>query len=435
MQCQVKIICCLAFTLLSAVMGYAKEVQPVLGWETIGAQGVEVLPYTSAQGEVIMTPVPLFKEIGTYFWSWDPSKEPKKASDSIYLEPTTQINEIMTNLFVQFDVSDTAHFRKAWFQFTPDVRYRGLFGIHDFQKKRPLVVIRMGIHGNIDEMTAERFLARTVYHDLDANFLVLESSTSPAFLSKNKEASFGGVEEGLQTFLALHALRNSELSHIISSVHMIGLSLGAHGTFVAAMLDQQNGQHIKSIVNFCPLINLQKTFEFHSQPSFKNAMVDFWNAERLKPLVQRYKNEPAVRERWKTLFDFKPRFTPAMLSLLNRDRHRPLITVEEVNQIVPGMKWPKGFDTHLLKSESFFALNNFWPYFQGVKTPITIYTTPKDELVVNELNSELISTGEQPGDFSHVRHERLEKAIHCGLSSAYRWDYVVQLVREGLALK
>lgn len=432
MRCQVKIICCLAFILLFPLGGVAQTSEAALGWETLALKGVEVLPHAPAQGEVIMTPVPFFKEIGTFFWSWDPSKEPKKASDDIYLEPVSKINEIMTNLFVQMDLSDKKHFRKAWFQFTPEVRYRGMFGIHDFQKKRPLVIVRMGIHGNIDEMTAERFLVRILYHDLDMNVLVLESSTSPAFLSKNKHPSFGGIEEGLQSFLALQAIRNSDLNKIIRGVHMLGLSLGAHGTFVTAMLDQHNGHHIKSIVNFCPLINLQKTFEFHSQPSFKNAMVDFWNAERLKPLVERYKNEPTVQERWKTWFDFTPRFTPAMMDLLNRDRHRPLIGVEEINKIVKGMRWPEGFDRHLQQAGSFYELNAYWPFFQGVTTPITIYTTPNDDLVVNELNSEMISSGEQPGDFSHVNHQRLERAIHCGLASVYRWDYVVKLVREGL---
>lgn len=440
MQCQVKIICCLAFLLavIPAGLTRADESSSVpagpLTWETLTNERVHVEPYSSAQGEVIASPIPFFRELGTLFWSWDPANELKKPSDSIYLEPSSKLDEIMTNLFVQFDTSDTAHFRKVWFHFTPDLRFRGLFALHDFQKKRPFVILRMGIHGNVDEMTAERFLVRALYDDLGANVVVLESSTSAAFLAKNDKLSFGGVEEGLQTFLVLREILNSPMEKITADIHLLGLSLGGQGTFLTAALDQYNGRHISSIVNLCPLINLQQTFEYHSRPGLKNSLVDLWNTGRLKGLLRVYGDEPEIRERWKTFFDFKPRFTPAILKLLNRDRHEPLITTAEINRLVPGMKWPAGLEEHLRRSPDFFTLNNFWPYYQGITTPMTIYTTPHDELVINELNSEMIFAGRQPGDFSHLRYERLDRAIHCGLASVYRWDYVVKLLKDGMGL-
>ena len=406
-----------------------------VNWSTAGTDRMQIESFSSAQGEVISSYIPFFQEVGRFFWSWDPKKEPKNPSDKILLTPVLQLTEVMKNLFIDFDLSDNLHFRKVWFKPTASHQYRGLLGIHDFVKKRPLIVLRMGIHGNVDEMIAERFLAKIVYEDLDANFLVIESLTSHAFLSKNKNISFGGVDEGVQSFLALHELAGSKLNSLIQSFHMLSISMGGHGTFITALLDQQNGHKLKSILNFCPLINLQETIEFHAGNGFSNILVDAWNVRRLKAIFEVYQGEPTLDGWWKEIFDFKPRFTPAILNLLNRDRKKPLVTAQELNAIVPGMKWPKGLEEHFNNSKTFFELNDFWDYYQGVKTPMTIYTTPNDPLVINKLNSERIFHGVQHGDFSALKFNRLEHGIHCGLSSVYNWDYIVKLVREGLELR
>jgi hypothetical protein len=435
MQSQVKIICCLAL-LLSVYCSEMTQADEI-NWNTFSSPKMQVLDVSSAQGEVISSGPRLFRVLGQYFWHWDPKKELKKTTDGadeILRVPVSPLSELMKNLFVDFDMSDTAHFRKVWFEPTPGVKFRGLFAIHDFTKKRPLIIIRMGIHGNLDELTAERFLVRIAYGDLDANFLVLESLTSPMFLSKNKNISVGGVDEGIFTFLALNQIDSSPLKSLISSYHLLAISLGAQGTFVTALLDQSNGHKIRSIANFCPLINLETTFRHLSEPGLKNSLADFWNASRLKIVLDIYPDEPSIRERWKTFFDWKPRFTVGVLNILNRDRHEPLVSVKQINQIIPKMHWPNGLEQHFKYSKDLYSLLDFWPYYEGVKTPMTIYTTPHDPLVVNELNSELIFSARQEGDFSNLKYHRLEHGVHCGIASIYKWDYIVKLVKEGLEL-
>jgi hypothetical protein len=419
---------------LSSEMTRADEPRQLVSWSSLGTARMQIESYSSAQGEVISSYIPYFQDIGRLFWSWDPKKQPKNASGDILLERGFSVNEMMKNLFVEFNLHDTAHFRKVWFKPTAEIQFRGLLGIHDFEKKRPLIILRMGIHGNVDEMIAERFLAKLIYEELDANFLVLESLTSHAFLSKNKNISFGGVDEGLQTFVAMHELVRSELKHVVSSMHLVALSMGSHGSFVTALLDQSNGQKIKSVVNFCPLINLQENMEFHAGNGFANVLVDAWNVRRLRAIFEIYQNEPGITGWWKSIFDLKPRFTPSLISILNRDRKEPLLKVSDVNSLVPEMKWPRGFEAHLQNSKSFFELNNYWSLYQGVKTPVMIYTTPKDPLVINQLNAERIFDGRQPGDFSSLKYKRLDHGVHCGLPAVYRWEYIAKLLREGLQL-
>lgn len=431
MQSQLKIICCLALlrVIFLPVQSFAE-----VNWGNYSHPKMEIQPYSSAQGEVLSSPIPFFNELGELIWGWDPQSELKKTSDPIYLESSGGLSEIMRSLFISFNVNSTQHFRKVWFKPTAGLKFRGLLGLHDTQSKRPLVIIRMGVYGNVDDITGERFMVKAAYEDLGANVLVLENLTSHSFISQNQNISFGGVDEGLQTFLAMHYLKQAGFDNLVSSWHILSISLGGQGNFVTALLDQQNGHLLKSMALFCPLINLEATFAHHSRPGFKNVLADLWSAERLAVLRERYKDEPELKMLWKSLIDRQPRFTPTLMKIMNRDRKKPLLSAAEVEQQVPGMQWPSKFKWHIENSKSFYELNNFWSSYYGVKTPIMIYTTPDDPLVINKINSELIFRGVLPGDFASVNYHRLSKGTHCGLPPVYKWDYIVKLVRDGLGL-
>lgn len=405
-----------------------------LNWQVLKTEKVEVQDYSSGQGEVISSYPPFLQGLFRRVINWDPRKELKKSPTPASAEYKVSLTELFRNLSVDFDLSDTQHFRKAWFHLTPTLKVRGLFGIHDFQKSRPLVILRMGIHGNVDELFAERFIAKAIYEDLDMNFLILENLTSHAFFSENKEISIGGVEEGLHTFLIMNYLTDSHsaFNPLINEVYLVGVSLGAQGTFVTALMDSVNRQRIKSVLDMCPLINLKDTFDFHAQPGFKNAIVDLWNYHRMKILNKRFEKQLADVPLYKIPFDQKPRFVPRLMQILESERAKPLLTAAEIQGQVSNLTWPKGFYELLTNSKSFYELNDFWKFYQGVKIPFLVYTTPTDPLVVNELNGELIFSGKQSGDFKSLKFKRLDRGLHCGLAPVFSWDQVVSMIKDGL---
>lgn len=439
MQSQVKIFCCLALFKVVLSGPFAVEAAE-LDWSALSNDKLKIMEYSSAQGEVISSYIPYAITVGRAIWEWDPRQDELKFKTNNDKEVTrrnadsTEFGQTMRNLFVNFDVSDASHFRQVWIEPKAGLKFRGLFGIHDFKKPRPLVIIRMGIYGNVDEFNAERFIAKAVYEDLDANFLVLENITSHAFIKNNKDVSFGGVDEGLQTFFVLNELAKSSFAKQISSFHLIGLSLGGHGTFVTLLMDQFNGQKLKSAVALCPVINLKETSESRFSPGVANAFVDMWNMNRLSEVYNRNKDSESFSGIWKTFFDLKPRFTPAVNTIINKERKTPLLTVNDLTSLMGQVNWPKGFEKHLTESKSFDELNNYWSLYQGVKTPLMIYTTPNDPLVPNELNSDRIFSARQAGDFTSMKYQKLETGIHCGLASAYKWSYIVQLMKKGLEL-
>lgn len=346
----------------------------------------------------------------------------------------------LSRMFVDFDLADQAKFQRVQFEPQPGLKIRGLLGLqtkNSIVQKAPLVIIRMGLFGNIDEILAERYLVRIAHENLGFHLLIVESLTSHGHLMQNDEYSVGGIEEGLHTFYILNLITHDKLpwAKNISDIYLMGISLGGPGAFVTNYLDEQsliNGQKkkpdIKAIELFCPVVNLQETFAEHSKSGFFNAIADIWNSRRLLALRLRDKNLEDLA--WlKTIFDFTPRFVPRVLNDLNQKRAKPIFNSENFNQF-SDLELPPEFMKHINESKTLFELNQFWPFYKNEKTPIHIYLTAKDPMVMNHLNSELIRSEKQPGQFSQVQFIDL-KGTHCMLAAEYQWPFLVELVRRG----
>ncbi len=432
----------------------------VVNWRDLRTSQMTIQAESSGQGQVLSTYPSWMQIIYTHILNWEPrvkndfdivqapcrlsfssetladrlselSQFQKQKPECIYLpdaENATGIRKIFKALSVEFDLSDTNHFRKVVFELPGTngvlIHARGLLGLHDDKIARPLVILRMGVHGNIDEFLAERFIAKAAYEDFGFNFLALENLTSHGYLSQDNPMTFGGVDEGLQTFLILQDLRRSAsgLNHLISEIHLIGVSLGAHGVFLTETLDEQNDHLLKSATVFCPVVNLIKTLNFHSQASLGSAFVDLWNRRRLKAVPERIE-ELDHTEWWKTFFDLKPRFMPAIIKYLDLHQSKPA-------ELMPATtKFPKGMQSHLQNSKTFSAMNEFWPYFENSKTPLLILTTAKDILVSEEINTDLILQGKQPGSFKQIKILQLDRGTHCGLPPDYQWDFIISILK------
>ena len=120
------------------------------------------------------------------------------------------------------------------------------------------MILRLGVFSNVEEFLPERFLLMQIFEQGLANVLVLENSTGADFIANNQRWTMGGYDEGLQNMQVVRMLRRSSapLSQLISSVHLMGVSLGGHGVLFASLLNQYNGQPehqaIQSFTTFCP---------------------------------------------------------------------------------------------------------------------------------------------------------------------------------------
>ncbi|AZZ37741.1 hypothetical protein CIK05_13350 [Bdellovibrio sp. qaytius] len=350
----------------------------------------------------------------------------------------------LSKLYVDFNFTDQTKFQRIQFEPQAGLKIRGLLGLQTVNgvvQKKPLIIVRMGIFGNIDEILAERFLARIAYQDLGFHILLVESLTSHGYLMLNDTYSIGGIEEGLHTFYILNLITHNKLTWAkdVSDVYLMGLSLSGPGVFIANYLDEHsliNGKakkaNLKAIELFCPLVNFDETYKEHSKPGLFSAVADLWNRKRLLALRLRDKKLEDIPW-WKTIFDLTPRFMPQALGDLNLKRGKPVFNLENFNEF-NDLKLPQEFVDHVAKSKTLFELNQFWNFYKNEQTPIHIYLTPNDPLVMNKLNSELIREHKQPGVFNKVQFTDL-KGMHCALAAEYQWPFLVELVRRGFEIK
>jgi hypothetical protein len=124
---------------------------------------------------------------------------------------------------------------------------------------------------------------------------------------------------------------------------------------------------------------------------------------------------------------------PQALGDLNLKRGQPIFKLDNFKQF-PNLTLPKEFVEHVKKSKTLYELNSFWSFYKNEETPIHIYLTPNDPLVMSELNGELIRTHKQPGVFNKVKFTDL-KGTHCALAAEYQWPFLVELIRRGLEIK
>ena len=339
------------------------------------------------------------------------------------------IDSYTSKILFDFDL-ESETFQKIIFEPQAGYKFRGLLGLHQ-GKKRPLVIFRMGVHGNIDEFLAERFIIQILYQELGYHVLAIESNTSHGYLKINSRFSFGAVEEALQTFYVENLITHKKISWAkdVSDLYLMAVSMGGAGTFLATYLDEQTQQKIKAVQMFCPLVNVEQTFQYHFRPGLKSAVIDFWNSRRMQE-VENKNPELAQINFWPMLLDWKPRFAPRLLQWLDRNEPKPILRIETFKEQFPDVKFPADFLAHVEKSQGLYQLNNFWPIFKNTKTPIRIVTTGNDPLVINQLNAEMISQGQQPGIFEKTTVKEM-KGLHCALASEYQWPFLIEWMRRG----
>lgn len=334
-----------------------------------------------------------------------------------------------SKIFFDFKKDQTGDFKKVDFKVRPGVVIRGLLGLQK-EKKRPLVIFRMGIHGNRDEFLAERYLIRILFDDLGYHVLMLESLTSHGYIRSNDQVAIGGFEEAMQTLFVLNLIRYKkvEWQKDIASIHLMALSMGGAGVMLASSVDEQMAHQVKSVQLFCPLINLQQTFERMSQPGVFNAFVDYWNSQRLIALTEKF---PKLQQLslWPMLFDFKPRFALEVLNQFNQNKVISVIKPQDFSHHFPGFKFPQNLTHFIDQSHTLYEVNQFWKIFKNQSTPIQIIYTPNDPLVFNDLNVDKIMKGTQEGIFQKTSFMQLV-GTHCALAEEYQWPYLVEIVRR-----
>lgn len=190
---------------------------------------------------------------------------------------------------MKYNIDENPFFHRTVFLLPDGQKLKAVLALKD-EKRRPLVIVRAGITGNVEEAFAERFFLYQLFERGFFHVLLVENMTGADYIHFNRSLSFGGLAEAYQNiFLAQLFKSNSQpLSRLIESVHLMGLSLGGQGVLTAAWMAryQKNPKLFGSFMAFCPLVNTTATFNYLFRESWLRFPLEFWARSRFSEFEQ-----------------------------------------------------------------------------------------------------------------------------------------------------
>lgn len=245
------------------------------------------------------------------------------------------------------------------------------------QKKRPFVIVRMGITGNIEEAYAERFFYHHLFERGFYHLLMVENLTSTDFIHNNQVMDFGGISEAYQNVWIAAQLRasNEKISELVESVHLIGLSLGGQGVLASAWMApvQTRKKLIDSYLGLCPLVNLKSTFNELFLKNYLKFPLEFWARSRFAE-IQKFRPE---------LYDFNWGFTERLLKASQEAFKKP------------AAEYLLNEPEFIKNSNDFYFLHNLSMWDPSQREDLRSWVTRQDRIVPYSLNSDQLP-GLQP---------------------------------------
>jgi hypothetical protein len=270
---------------------------------------------------------------------------------------------------MKYSVNQNPFLRRTVIHLPNGQKLKAVLALKD-QKKRPTVIVRMGITGNIEEAYAERFFYHHLFERGFYHLLMLENLTSTDFIHNNQVMDFGGISEAYQNVWIAQKMQSPEekISELIDSVHLIGLSLGGQGVLASAWLApvQTGKKLIASYLGLCPLVNLKPTFEELFIKNHLKFPLEFWARSRFAE-IKKFRPE---------LFDFKWGFAERLLKASQETFKKP---AQEYRLNEPEF---------IKSSDDFYYLHNLSMWDPNLRQELRSWVTRQDRIVPLYLNSD-----------------------------------------------
>jgi predicted alpha/beta-fold hydrolase len=315
------------------------------------------------------------------------------------------ISNFLKIMTLRFSNQDHPFLHRVVFHLPNDIKLKGYLALKGDIKKRPMVILRLGIFSSAEDFLPERFLLMQLFEQSPFNVLVLENMTGPDFIANNKDFAFGGYDEGIQNIQVAEMLQNPKqpLSEIIDSVHLTGMSLGGHGVLFASLLNETAPKaQIQSFLALCPVVNLRETVENLDNRGYESRAINYWSSKRLEGLREKI---PALQ---------------------NVSRFHILSNMMKavVDRYPGGLSWTPEtvLPKEMTDSREFWKQNDFWSFYKNVRTPVMVWATEQDPLVTFSKNAGTLHQ-------ENIGVVPFKQGFHCTLPVAYHWDVISTLLQ------
>lgn len=345
-------------------------------------------------------------------WARESTAYLARCESQITTGPRDDLSGTLKTLMIRMRTDQHPYGKAVYFNMPGGVKLEGFLALHSDHQKRPLIIFRAGIFSNANEFFAERFLFHMLFEQSPFNVLVLESMTGTEFNRNNKGPVFGGLDEAMQVLEILKRVKDPSepLSGVVSEVHLMGISMGGAGqVFARALAPLQKAiVQPQSVLLFCPMLEMEDTFNFQLDQGLKTLFLQRWTRGKLAHLAE---SEPEALREWSFLQD--------LIRLADKRYRGPVSATAET-------RWPAGWGSQI---QDFLKAQKLIQKLPAASTPLQIFVTRHDPMVPSRLNADKLTQGKiKLGE--NVQVTTFEEGIHCSLPGPYDWQELSTLFQS-----
>lgn len=279
----------------------------------------------------------------------------------------------------------------------------GVLALKKDPRPRPLVIVKCGVFCSAAQTASVKSYLMHLFDQSPFNVLILANQTGMDYIYHNKRISIGGWTEGFEALQVGKWMQEKwELRDRISSVHLMGISLGGNAAVLGASYNEfyrlQNGKRVfNSVTAICPVVSLKPTLDKLYDGLFVGKVFAITTKEHFLEAKKYIKDVPEL-----ILEETLPQNPRAYPEFIGR------LAAESLSR--------RGSN---IDDVTFFKKNNFWNYPIISETPMLIWASRDDSVVSNRYNAQAIQYDDQYEQLPHVSVLNLKYGEHCGFSAVY----------------
>ncbi len=342
----------------------------------------------------------------------------------IYHGSTNGFSSILRQTQIDFDFIKSPRIKKILITLPNGLKVHGLLALKPDKEPRPLVLIQCGLTCNTLTSGSPKSPLMHLFDESPFHVLLVGSSTSAEFAIANQRFYVGGFQEGQTLYQVAKWLRTKEsgLSEVTSSIHLLGLSLGGHAVLYATLFndDPDNEKLIGSSQSLCPVVDLKPTIDFISTSSPPTLYLQSKIRAQLKQMIGKV---PIIDQ---LLPDGRLPANSRLPEIVSR-------ASLDFSEYVPFFNALFSFFKSLRPTSlaDYWSLNDFKKQASHISTPTTVWAAIDDPAIPLSTNAgPLQDTVDKTSGSLQIL--TTPYGSHCAFDLSYGWDVVTVLMRSNI---
>lgn len=336
------------------------------------------------------------------------------------------------DMYVEYQYTQIRAFQDLFIPNLDGERIHAHLLIKPGQTPRPIVVVNCGLQCELGS-PGMSLLAMQLFDEGPFHVLLLPSNTAPEFQSTNGYITAGGFDEGRSLFLTAQYVKSPEFeySQRVSTVHVLGVSLGGQAALFASLFNSKNlkedgSRSIQSFIAGCPVVDLEKSVRGLYRPSLIGDQV----ARKFKEQLNKIRAVLPIADGLLRLIEsgggLEIEKYPDLIAQSATDHYRE-------RSLARGWGLKPFRELKLVSDRQFWNINRFQDFASEVlHSPIFIWSAMDDQVVNAEENAKLLRDSFANNPISPIHTLLTLHGNHCGFAGTYGWKTAGTLIRNTL---